>query len=75
MSVEAEFGCFIIVLCLIEARKPGMTRDDLFKINAGIVKSLCEAVAKTCPEVVTILLLDSNFNVTMSKFIEFNFVW
>ncbi|KAF3561626.1 hypothetical protein DY000_02019413 [Brassica cretica] len=24
-------------------RKPGMTRDDLFKINAGIVKTLCEA--------------------------------
>ena len=33
------------------ARKPGMTRDDLFKINAGIVKALCEGVAKTCPEV------------------------
>jgi len=30
-------------------RKPGMTRDDLFKINAGIVKSLATAVAKHCP--------------------------
>jgi hypothetical protein len=26
-------------------RKPGMTRDDLFNINAGIVKGLCEARA------------------------------
>ncbi|XP_042063433.1 malate dehydrogenase, mitochondrial-like [Salvia splendens] len=26
-----------------------MTRDDLFKINAGIVKSLCEAISKYCP--------------------------
>ncbi|KAJ6402165.1 hypothetical protein OIU84_014286 [Salix udensis] len=30
-------------------RKPGMTRDDIFKINAGIVKSLCTAIAKYCP--------------------------
>jgi len=28
-------------------RKPGMTRDDLFKVNAGIVKGLAEAVAST----------------------------
>lgn len=30
-------------------RKPGMTRDDLFNINAGIVKGLCEAISKECP--------------------------
>ncbi|KAJ2360090.1 hypothetical protein H4S02_012054, partial [Coemansia sp. RSA 2611] len=30
-------------------RKPGMTRDDLFKINAGIVKGLVEAVADNSP--------------------------
>ena len=30
-------------------RKPGMTRDDLFSINAGIVRDLAEAVAKNCP--------------------------
>ena len=27
-----------------------MTRDDLFKINAGIVKSLVEGIAEFCPE-------------------------
>ncbi len=27
-------------------RKPGMTRDDLFKINAGIVKTLATGAAK-----------------------------
>ncbi len=32
-------------------RKPGMTRDDLFKINAGIVRSLVEACGKHCPKV------------------------
>jgi len=31
-------------------RKPGMTRDDLFNINAGIVRDLAEGVAKHCPE-------------------------
>ncbi|KAJ2000943.1 hypothetical protein GGI04_003599 [Coemansia thaxteri] len=30
-------------------RKPGMTRDDLFKINAGIVKGLVEAIAENSP--------------------------
>ncbi|CAL9085609.1 unnamed protein product [Musa textilis] len=29
-----------------------MTRDDLFNINAGIVKSLCTAIAKYCPSAV-----------------------
>jgi malate dehydrogenase len=32
-------------------RKPGMTRDDLFNINAGIVRSLVEAVAENAPNV------------------------
>ena len=32
-------------------RKPGMTRDDLFKINAGIVKGLDTAIGKHCPGV------------------------
>ncbi|KAJ2451232.1 hypothetical protein EV183_003736 [Coemansia sp. RSA 2336] len=30
-------------------RKPGMTRDDLFKINAGIVKTLVEKIAENSP--------------------------
>lgn len=28
-----------------------MTRDDLFNINAGIVKNLIVAIAQTCPNV------------------------
>ena len=32
-------------------RKPGMTRDDLFNINAGIVRTLVEAVADNAPNV------------------------
>lgn len=33
-------------------RKPGMTRDDLFNINAGIVRDLIEAVAKYAPQAI-----------------------
>ncbi|MCX2957257.1 MAG: malate dehydrogenase, partial [Candidatus Regiella insecticola] len=32
------------------ARKQGMERDDLFNVNAGIVKNLVEQIAKTCPK-------------------------
>ena len=39
-------------------RKPGMTRDDLFNINAGIVKSLCESIAVNCPKVLCCALTD-----------------
>lgn len=31
-------------------RKPGMTRDDLFAINAGIVSELVEGIAEVCPK-------------------------
>ena len=30
-------------------RKPGMTRDDLFNINAGIVANIAKVVATTAP--------------------------
>lgn len=42
-----------IDICVIPAgvpRKPGMTRDQLFDINAGIVAGLVEGIAKTCPK-------------------------
>eukprot|EP01059_Diplonema_ambulator_P027683 TRINITY_DN460_c4_g1_i1.p1 TRINITY_DN460_c4_g1~~TRINITY_DN460_c4_g1_i1.p1 ORF type:complete len:337 (+),score=105.48 TRINITY_DN460_c4_g1_i1:64-1011(+) len=30
-------------------RKPGMTRDDLFKVNAGIVSKIAKGCAEHCP--------------------------
>lgn len=30
-------------------RKPGMTRDDLFNTNAGVVRDIANAIAKSCP--------------------------
>lgn len=37
-------------------RKPGMTRDDLFNINAGIVRTLCEGITKCCPHAIVNLI-------------------
>ncbi|KAL8046652.1 hypothetical protein ABFX02_08G190800 [Erythranthe guttata] len=49
---QALEGSDIVIIPAGVPRKPGMTRDDLFKINAGIVKSLCEAIAKYCPHAI-----------------------
>jgi len=37
-------------------RKPGMTRDDLFKINAGIVKGLIEVSAEVAPKAYSLII-------------------
>ena len=39
----------IVVIPAGVPRKPGMTRDDLFNMNAGIVKKLIAAGTKACP--------------------------
>eukprot|EP00270_Netrium_digitus_P001967 TRINITY_DN1220_c0_g1_i2.p1 TRINITY_DN1220_c0_g1~~TRINITY_DN1220_c0_g1_i2.p1 ORF type:complete len:368 (+),score=99.48 TRINITY_DN1220_c0_g1_i2:57-1106(+) len=43
-------GSHIVVIPAGVPRKPGMTRQDLFNINAGIVKDLVQGIAKNCPE-------------------------
>jgi len=43
-------GSDIVVIPAGIPRKPGMTRDDLFKINAGIVRTLATACATHCPK-------------------------
>jgi malate dehydrogenase len=49
---EALTGCDLVIIPAGIPRKPGMTRDDLFKINAGIVRDLVQNVAKFCPNAV-----------------------
>jgi len=39
----------IVVIPAGVPRKPGMTRDDLFNMNAGIVKNLITAGTRACP--------------------------
>jgi len=42
-------GANVVLISAGVARKPGMDRSDLFNINAGIVKTLIEKCAETCP--------------------------
>lgn len=51
---KALKGCSLVIIPAGVPRKPGMTRDDLFKVNAGIVKSLCIGIAEHCPKVLGI---------------------
>ncbi|KAK2987434.1 hypothetical protein RJ640_018571 [Escallonia rubra] len=53
---SALTGMDLVVIPAGVPRKPGMTRDDLFKINAGIVKTLCEGIAKCCPNAIVNLI-------------------
>ncbi|BAT89564.1 malate dehydrogenase, mitochondrial [Vigna umbellata] len=46
---KALEGADVVIIPAGVPRKPGMTRDDLFNINAGIVKALCTAISKYCP--------------------------
>jgi len=46
----------VVVIPAGVPRKPGMTRDDLFNTNAGIVKTLVEACADFCPEAVLAII-------------------
>jgi malate dehydrogenase len=49
-DVEAAMAdADIVVIPAGVPRKPGMTRDDLFNMNAGIVKKLVSAGTKACP--------------------------
>lgn len=40
----------VVLICAGVGRKPGMTRADLFNINAGIAKNTAETIAKVCPK-------------------------
>jgi len=46
----------VVVIPAGVPRKPGMTRDDLFNTNAGIVKKLIEACADHCPDAVLAII-------------------
>lgn len=49
---DALTGVDLVIIPAGVPRKPGMTRDDLFNINAGIVKTLCEGIAKCSPKAI-----------------------
>jgi len=49
-------GADVVVVPAGVPRKPGMTRDDLFNINAGIVASTAKAIAENCPNALTLII-------------------
>jgi malate dehydrogenase len=53
---DALTGAKVVVIPAGVPRKPGMTRDDLFSINAGIVKALVEGCAEYCPDAVLAII-------------------
>jgi len=55
---ECLTGCDLVMIPAGMPRKPGMTRDDLFKVNADIAKGLVEACAKYCPEAMLALIVN-----------------
>merc|ERR1712217_314712 len=61
---QALEGCDVVVIPAGVPRKPGMTRDDLFNINAGIVKTLVSGCADACPKA-AILVISNPVNSTV----------
>jgi len=52
----AVSGADVVVIPAGVPRKPGMTRDDLFNTNAGIVKTLVEGCGKFAPDAVLAII-------------------
>jgi malate dehydrogenase len=55
-SYEPTEGSDIVIITAGIARKPGMSRDDLLKTNAGIVKSVAEQAVKYSPNAIFIVV-------------------
>merc|ERR1712232_732167 len=55
---ECLTGCNLVLVPAGVPRKPGQTRDDLFKINADIAKGIVEACAKFCPNAILALIVN-----------------
>jgi len=63
-------GSDVVVITAGIARKPGMTRDDLIKINSKIVGDVCENINKYAPESIVIVVtnpLDIMTYIAMKK--------
>ncbi|MCB2187541.1 MAG: malate dehydrogenase, partial [Deltaproteobacteria bacterium] len=53
---EVTAGSDVIIVTAGIARRPGMSRDDLLKTNAGIVKATVSEAAKRSPNAVIIIV-------------------
>jgi malate dehydrogenase len=55
-SWEATADSDVVVITSGVARKPGMSRDDLLKINMGIMQSVAEGSSRASPNAVFVIL-------------------
>src|SRR3954451_18462511 len=55
-SYDEAAGAEVFVVTAGIARKPGMSRDDLVKTNAGIVRSLTEQIARVAPKSIIVVV-------------------
>jgi malate dehydrogenase len=55
-SYDAAADSDLFVVTAGIARKPGMSRDDLVKTNAGIVKSVAENIKRVAPKSIVIVV-------------------
>jgi len=55
-SYEEAAGSDIFIVTAGIARKPGMSRDDLLKTNAGIVESVSKEIARVAPDSIIIMV-------------------
>lgn len=55
-SYDEAAGSGIFIVTAGIARKPGMSRDDLLKTNASIVRSVSEEIARVAPESIIIVV-------------------
>jgi malate dehydrogenase len=55
-SYEDAAGAEVFVVTAGIARKPGMSRDDLVKTNAGIVRSVSEQIARVAPDSIIVVV-------------------
>jgi len=53
---EESAGSGIYIVTAGIARKPGMSRDDLLTTNAGIVRQVCENIARVSPDAIIIMV-------------------
>jgi malate dehydrogenase len=53
---EEAAGAEVFVVTAGIARKPGMSRDDLVKTNAGIVRSVAKDIARVAPKAIIVVV-------------------
>ncbi len=53
---SATAGSDVVVITSGLPRKPGMTREELIGVNAGIVKGVCENILKHSPDAIVIVI-------------------